>query len=45
MKWLYLLLWCALLLLVLAEDAAKDDGIPKNEVSPLAYLNKPKIGM
>lgn len=29
---------------MLAEDTSEDDGIPKNEVSPLAYLYKPKLG-
>lgn len=41
------LLCSALLLCVLGDkkDSKEDDGIPKNEVSPLDFLYKPKIGM
>ena len=40
------LFWSALLLCVLgAEENSDDDGIPKNEVSPLDYLYPPRIGM
>lgn len=45
-KWrCFFVLVCALLVSVLAGDSSKeDDGIPKNEVSPLGNLYKPKLG-
>lgn len=40
----FAVLWGVLLASVLAEDSSKDDGIPSNEVSPLANLFKPRLG-